>query len=87
MVNMSDYRQKVHRSLIQREMFGGIPQMGFLLLLIMGAVFVYGLRLFIMIPLIIVLYIIMRALIKKKKDQWLIDITMANIMQKDRLIP
>jgi len=66
-------------------MLGGIPQAGLILLFVLGVVFVYGLRMYFMLVPIIVLYIVMRAL--TKRDQWLIDIVMDNIMQKDRLIP
>ena len=85
MVGMGDCKQPVRRSLLQREMLGGIPQAGLILLFVLGVVFVYGLRMYFMLVPIIVLYIVMRAL--TKRDQWLIDIVMDNIMQKDRLIP
>jgi len=85
MVDLGDYKQPVHRSLLQREMLGGIPQAGLILLFVLGVVFVYGLRMYFMLAPLIVLYIIMRAL--TKRDQWLIDIVMDNIMQKDKLIP
>jgi len=41
MVDMREYRQPVRRSLLQREMLGGIPQAGLLLLFIMGIIFIY----------------------------------------------
>ena len=85
MVDMSEYKQKVHRSLLQREMLGGVPQTGLILLIVLGTVFIYGLRLYFMIVPLAVLYIVMRAL--TRRDQWLIDIVMDNIMQKDKLIP
>ena len=85
MVDMGDYKQPVRRSLLQREMLGGVPQTGLILLFVLGVVFVYGLRMYFMLIPIIVLYIIMRTL--TKRDQWLIDIVMDNIMQRDRLIP
>ena len=86
MVDMSAYKQPVHRSLLQRELLGGIPQAGLLLLFMLAVILGYGLELyFIAIPLVIVLYVIMRAL--TKRDQWLIDIVLDNIMQKDKLIP
>jgi len=85
MVDMSEYKQKVHRSLLQREMLGGIPQAGLILLIILSTVFIYGMRMYFMIVPIAVLYIVMRAL--TKRDQWLIDIVLDNIQQKDKLIP
>jgi len=85
MVDMSEYKQKVHRSLLQREMLGGVPQIGLIFLIVFGTVLIYGLRLYFMIVPLAVLYIVMRAL--TRRDQWLIDIVMDNIMQKDKLIP
>ncbi|MDR0513397.1 MAG: VirB3 family type IV secretion system protein [Treponema sp.] len=85
MVDMSAYKQKVHRSLLQREMLGGVPQAGLILLIVLSTVFIYGMRMYFMIVPIAVLYIVMRAL--TKRDQWLIDIVLDNIQQKDKLIP
>lgn len=85
MINMSAFKKPVHRSLLQREMLGGIPQTGLLFLFILGVLFIYGLRFYFMIIPIILLYFIMRYL--TSRDQWFIDIVLDNIMQKDRLIP
>jgi type IV secretory pathway VirB3-like protein len=85
MVDMSQYKQTVHRSLLPRETIGGIPQAGLFLLFMLGIVFVYGLRLYITIVPIALLYFVMRHL--TKKDQWFVDIVLTNIMQKDVYIP
>jgi len=85
MVDMSQYKKPVRRSLLQREMVGGIPQLGLLLLFMFGIIFVYGLHLYLFIIPIVLGYFFMRHL--TKKDQWLIDIALDNITQKDRLIP
>jgi type IV secretory pathway VirB3-like protein len=66
-------------------MVGGVPQVGLLLLFVLGIVFVYGLRLYIAIVPIALMFLVMRHL--SKKDQWLIDIVMENVMQKDVLLP
>jgi len=85
MVNMSQYKQPVHRSLLPREMMAGVPQAGLLVILMLALVFIYGLNMyFAAIPLAL-LYFFMRHL--SKKDQWLIDNVLENIMQKDKLIP
>ena len=85
MVDMIDYKLPVHRSLLQRELLGGIPQAGLLLIICLALIFVYGLEIwFALIP-IALLYFIMRHL--TKIDQWLIDIVLNNIMQKDVYIP
>jgi len=85
MVDMSAYRQPVHRSLLQREMVGGVPQAGLFIIFMLGIVFVYGLQLYLAIVPIALIYFVMRHL--TKKDPWLIDIVLENIMQKDRLVP
>lgn len=85
MVDMRNYRLPVRRSLIQREMLGGIPQAGLFIIFMLAVVFIYGLELYFMIVPIIILYFITRAL--TKRDAWLIDIVLDNIMQKDKLLP
>jgi len=85
MINMSIFSKPVHRSLLQREMIGGIPQAGLLILFILGIIFIYGLRLYFTIVPIALLYFVMRHL--TKKDQWFIDIVLDNINQKDKLLP
>jgi type IV secretory pathway VirB3-like protein len=85
MVNMKPYGRKVRRSLLQRELIGGVPQAGILILFMAAVVFMYGLELYFMAVPIIILYLVMRAL--TSKDPWLIDIVLENISQKDRFIP
>ena len=85
MIDMKDFKQPVHRSLLQREMLGGVPQAGLLIILMFGLVFIYGLEMYFAVVPLVLLYFVMRHL--TKKDQWLIDIVLENIMQKDRLIP
>ena len=85
MVDMRAYRQPVRRSLLQREMLGGIPQAGLILLFILGVVFVYRFRFYWMIVPIVLLYFFMRHL--TKKDQWLIDNFMEHLTQKDIYLP
>jgi len=79
------FSQPVRRSLLQRDLMGGVPQAGLLLLVVLTVFFVVGLELYLMLVPIITLYLVMRAL--TKKDPWMIDIILENIMQKDRLIP
>jgi type IV secretory pathway TrbD component len=85
MLDTRQYSQPVHRSLLQRDLLGGVPSVGLLLLLILGLVFIYGLELYISIVPLVILYIIMRAL--TQRDPWLIDILLENIQQRDRLLP
>jgi len=85
MVDMSQYKKPVRRSLLQREMIGGIPQLGLLLIFMLSVIFIYGFRFYLAIIPIVLLYFVMR--IFTKKDQWFIDILLNNITQKDILIP
>jgi type IV secretory pathway VirB3-like protein len=85
MVNMNNYKQPIHRSLLQREMMGGVPQAGLFIIFSLGLIFIYGLELYYSAIPIAVLYFIMRHL--TKQDQWFIDIVLNNIMQKDKYIP
>ncbi len=85
MLDMSEYRKPVHRSLLQREMIAGVPQVGLLFILCLGLVFIYGFELYLAIVPIILIYFVMRHL--SKKDNWMIDIALANIMQKDKYLP
>jgi len=86
MVDMSEYKIPVHRSLLQREMMGGIPQAGLFVVFMLGIIFVYGLKsYFFGSTLVAILYLVMRHL--TKEDQWFIDMILENITQKDKLIP
>ena len=85
MIDMNAFKQPVRRSLIQRELIGGVPQAGIFIIFVFGLIFVYGLRMYFAVIPIALLYFIMRRL--TKQDQWFIDILLDNIMQKDKLIP
>jgi type IV secretory pathway VirB3-like protein len=85
MVNTHEFARPVRRSLLQREMFLGVPQMGLLLLFVMGVVFVYGFRLYFMLAVIVILFLVMRAL--SDRDPWLIDAVLESIQQKDVFLP
>jgi len=85
MIDMSKYKKPVHRSLLQREMVGGIPQVGMLLIFMLFLVFVYGFQLYFSIIPIVLLYFVMRFM--TRKDQWMIDIMLDYIRHKDVLIP
>ena len=85
MINMRPYARQVRRSLLQRDLLGGVPIVGLILLVILAVVFIYGFELYFMIVPIVVLYFVMRHL--SKIDPWMIDIVLDNISQKDALIP
>jgi type IV secretory pathway VirB3-like protein len=85
MINTRNYRRLVRRSLLQRELLGGIPQMGLIGLVVFAVMFLYVFSMYFMIVPIVIMYFIMRYL--TKKDPWLIDIVLDNIRQKDVFIP
>jgi len=85
MIDMSQYKQPVHRSLLPREMIAGVPQAGLFIIFMSGLLFIYALSLYFMIVPIALGYFIMRHL--TSKDQWYIDIVLSNIMQKDIYLP
>jgi type IV secretory pathway TrbD component len=85
MLDTRHYSRQVHRSLLQRPLLGGIPEIGLLILVILAVVFCFGFSMYFMIAPIIVLYILMRIL--TSKDPWLIDIIQENLTQKDTYLP
>lgn len=85
MVDMRPYSQKVHRSLLNRELMAGIPQVGLLGLIVMSVLFLYILRMYFMAVPVIMLYFIMRFL--TSNDPWMVDIVLGSIQQKDVYLP
>jgi type IV secretory pathway TrbD component len=85
MVDMNEFKQPVHRSLLQRELIGGVPQAGLFIVFLLGIIFIYGLQMYFVIVPLVLIYFVMRHL--TKLDPWCIDITLDNIMQKDKFIP
>jgi type IV secretory pathway VirB3-like protein len=82
---MTPFARKVRRSLLPRDLMGGVPTAGLVLLLVLGVVFIYVIRWFWMIVPIVLLYLIMRHM--TKQDEWQIDIILENIREKDVYIP
>ena len=85
MINMKSYTRPVHRSLLNRDLLGGVPQAGLFVIFLSAVIFVYGLEMPFMLVPVVLLYFIMRAL--TKKDPYFIDIVIDNIGQKDVFIP
>jgi len=85
MVDTREFAQKVHRSLLPRELLGGVPQAGLMVIFVLSVMFVYVFRMFFMIIFIALLYLVMRYL--TARDPWMIDIVIDNIQQKDIFIP
>jgi type IV secretory pathway VirB3-like protein len=84
-MSVHDFAEPVHRSLIQRDLILGIPSIGMLILLLLGVFTLYYLQQLIFVPIIAVLYIVMRVM--TKKDPHLIDIIIEHVNQKDYLVP
>jgi len=85
MVDMSRFKIPVRRSLLQREMIGGVPQAGMFIVFLFFLVFVYGFRLYFFSVPGALLYFFMRHI--SKQDPWSVDMLLQNVMQKDKLIP
>ena len=85
MARAQEYTKPVHRSLLERELILGIPQMGVLILLFFGFIFLSLLRMYYMVFPLGILYITMRVL--TKKDPFMIDILIEHINQKEFLVP
>jgi type IV secretory pathway TrbD component len=81
MTSTYEYSRQVHRALLQRDLTGGIPTTGFLLIFVLAVIFLFGLEMWFMIIPIVVLYFVM--LVLTKKDPWLLDIVANNLMQED----
>jgi len=84
MIEMGRFAKIVHRSLLQREMIAGIPQVGLFILFMLGIIFIYGFRMYFTIVPIVLLYFVLRHL--TKIDPWYIDIVLDNISQKDKFV-
>jgi type IV secretory pathway TrbD component len=85
MTDTRPYARRVHRSLLDRELLGGVPQAGLVILVVLAVVFIYGLELYFAAVPVAVLYLVMRVL--TSRDPWLIDIVLENISQKDVYLP
>ena len=85
MVNMKPFSKKVHRSLLQRDLMFGVPTLAIVLVLVLFMLFVYLLKLYAALPVIVFLYAVMRHL--TSKDPWMIDMLLDNIQQKDVFLP
>ena len=85
MVNMRPFAVKVHRSLLNRDLIAGIPQVGLLGLIILSVFSLYILQLYFMVFVIVILYLVMRFL--TAKDPWLIDIMLNSVQHKDKYLP
>jgi len=85
MVNMKPYSKKVRRSLLQRDLMFGVPTAGLMLVFVLSVMFLYVIKIYIMIAPLSVLYAVMRHL--TSKDPWMIDMLLDNIQQKDVFLP
>jgi type IV secretory pathway TrbD component len=84
-MNAREFSLPVHRSLMQRELILGVPAMGILVLLLLGAFFMYILEQYLAGIPIAGVYMLMRYF--TKQDPYMIDILLEHLNQKDILIP
>ena len=85
MVDMTVKSVKVHRSLLQRDLFLGVPTMVLVFIFILSVVFLYGLHWFFMIVPIALLYVLMRHF--TSLDPWMVDMMLDYMQQKDIFRP
>jgi type IV secretory pathway VirB3-like protein len=85
MVDMSGCRKGVHRSLLQRDLFLGVPTMGLVLVFCMSVVFLYLFRWLFMLPVIVLAYVVLRYY--TAVDQWRIEMFLDYSQQKDVFLP
>jgi len=81
MVDMTQYRHPVRRSLMDRDLILGVPQTGLLAVFLFVMVFVYTLSMWYMAIPAAILYLVMYFL--TKRDPYMVDIFISNLNQKD----
>jgi type IV secretory pathway VirB3-like protein len=74
-----------HKALMQRELIAGVPPLGLLAIILLVVIFVYNLGFYLMLIPIAAFYIVMRVL--TKRDPFLVDIVMEDLMRKDVYLP
>jgi len=84
-MSVIDFSVPVHRSLHQRDLIAGVPHLALLVLVVFAIATVYMAQLYWFLPVVVVLYIAMRAM--TKRDPFLPDIILQSITQDDYLIP
>ena len=79
------YSTPVYHSIMSRDLFAGIPYAGMMVLYMCGIIFVYMCKLYYFLIVIAAMYIAARIL--TKRDEWLIDIVLTSLLQKDEYLP
>jgi type IV secretory pathway VirB3-like protein len=74
-----------HKALMQRELIAGVPPLGLLAIILLIVIFVYNFEFYLMLIPIAVLYIVMRIL--TKRDPFLVDILLEDLMRRDVYLP
>lgn len=78
-----DYSYKVYRSLMKRKLTLGIPTVPLLVIVLITVVTFLILESFIMVPLSIIAYIVMKEI--TKKDEYAIEIFMNSLLEPEQL--
>jgi type IV secretory pathway VirB3-like protein len=85
MSGLNEAAYPVNRALMERELIAGVPQIAFMLEMILAALFVFVAKMNFMAVVIIVLHLIVRQL--TKKDPFLADIVLKSLTQPDGYYP
>jgi type IV secretory pathway VirB3-like protein len=84
-MGIRNYESPTYRSLMKRELVGGVSQTVFIVLMLSTFFFVFYLTWYWFLAVIAALFIIARLL--TKKDEFLLDIILSSLTQPDDLEP
>jgi type IV secretory pathway VirB3-like protein len=83
METLQDYAIPVHRSIMKRDLFLGVPPIPLAILVAITIFMVVNLHLYWFLALSGVLYLVLKKI--TEKDEWLLDIILNSLFQPDRL--
>lgn len=79
-----EYSIPVHRSLIRRDLIAGVSRASLIIVLVSFYLLVMEMHLFILSPVVLILFIVLRAL--TKQDEYLVEIIAASLLSPDELL-
>jgi type IV secretory pathway VirB3-like protein len=85
MANVREFSYPVHRSMRVRSMILGVPPIAFALIMVLTVLMVYRLGQIWFLAITMILWFAARQI--AKKDQWLLDIILVSLKQKDYYTP
>ena len=80
---LQDFAIPVHRSIIKRDLYMGVPLLPLMIVLLLTVVMIFSFRQFAFIAISIILIIILREV--TKKDEYLLDILIMHLLDPDEL--